>query len=88
MKIKIAAIILCILLVSCTANEDSTIRILENEGYTNISLTGYDWFGCGKEDISSVKFTAEKYNPYTKESNTVTGTVCKGVLKGYTIRYE
>lgn len=75
-------------LASCTPNEDSTIRILQNEGYTNIHLLEYDWFGCSKGDTFSVKFTAEKYNPYTKQSNTITGTVCKGVLKGYTIRYE
>lgn len=33
---------------SCT-NEDGAAKALRVSGFTNVTLTGYDWYGCGKD---------------------------------------
>lgn len=62
-------------------NEQDTTKILQNEGYTNIHLTGYDAFGCADGDVFSTGFTATNSN-----GKEIRGVVCGGYLKGYTIR--
>lgn len=70
-------------LISLSQNQppDSEyIRILTEEGYSNIRLHGYQTLGCGEGDYYSQTFTA------TKQDRPVKGVVCKGISKGYTIR--
>jgi hypothetical protein len=67
-------------MTSCT-NKTETIRVLEMNGYTNVQAHGYSFFGCGRGDFFSTKFTA------TLNNKTVSGVVCSGLFKGSTIRF-
>ncbi len=79
---KLLLILPLILLVGCTQPADAT-RILENDGFTNIQITGYNWFACSKDDTYHTGFVA------VKNGRTVTGTVCAGLLfKNSTIRFN
>lgn len=69
-------------LVGCTA-PDRSHRILTENGYTDIELTGYSWFACGQDDAFSTGFVAT--SPAGKR---VEGTVCAGWFKGATIRFD
>lgn len=82
MKRTLITLAACLIFASCT-NEDKTVRILEAEGYTNIEITGYRAFMCGENDTYSTGFKATN-----KNGNNVTGVVCGGFAKGYTIRYD
>jgi hypothetical protein len=55
---------------------------LESQGITDVVITGHDFFGCGKEDVSSVGFTGK--NP---QGHHVKGQVCCGWLKSCTVRW-
>ena len=66
----------------CT-KPDASRRILEREGYTDIRITGYSWFGCSEDDFFSTGFEAKKNGQY------VEGTVCAGLFfKGATVRFD
>lgn len=68
--------------VGCT-DEAATRRTLENEGYTDIQVTGYSWWERGEDDTFHTAFTAK--NP---RGNVVSGTVCCGAwTKGCTVRW-
>lgn len=68
--------------ISCI-DKDGTIALLTSQGFTNINITGYDCFSCGKGDVYHTGFTAQSPN-----GSFVKGTVCKGWLKGATIRFK
>lgn len=66
----------------CTSKNDAE-RALTAQGFTNIEMTGYDFFSCGKDDFYHTGFKATNV-----KGQTVTGTVCSGLLiKNATIRY-
>jgi hypothetical protein len=67
-------------MVSCT-NPGGTKKLLKAEGYTDIEITGYRFLVCGDDQIRT-GFKAKK------NGNEITGTVCEGILKGKTIRYD
>lgn len=80
---KLVVLVLMLSISACTRPENST-RILQEQGYTNIQITGYSWFACSKDDTTSTGFIAT--NPTGKR---VTGTVCSGMIfKNSTIRFE
>lgn len=58
-------------------------RTLQSQGYTEIKMTGYRFFGCGRGDWTSQGFTAQSPTGITVE-----GTVCAGLLKNVTVRLE
>ena len=73
---------LALVLSGCTSPDNAT-KALEAYGYTDIQITGYDFFGCdSKDDDFHTGFTA------TENGHKVTGVVCAGLLKGQTIRIE
>ncbi len=79
---KILFLIALLALTACTDNATAT-RILHREGYTNIQMTGYNFFACGQGDFYSTGFTAMK-NGYR-----VDGVVCSGLFfKNATIRFD
>lgn len=61
----------------------SAKRVLQEQGYNNIKMTGHQFLMCGDNDVYARGFTA-----YTKDSILVKGCVCSGINKGYTIRFE
>lgn len=60
--------------------EQATV-ILQEEGYTNIQITGGSVMGCGEGDWKKTTFRAKN-----QAGNTVSGVVCCGMLKGCTVR--
>lgn len=83
MKKLIIAAGLVALLSGCTNGSEAT-RILKENGYKNIRMTGYSWFACSKEDWYHTGFSA-----VSPSGNNVQGTVCSGLIfKNSTIRFE
>lgn len=85
LKKSIFAIALCglILLGGCTQPDGATKHLLD-AGYTNVEITGYNFFACSEDDIAHTGFRAT--GPTGRQ---VSGTVCGGVfLKGATIRLD
>jgi len=83
MKKTIFIIATVIFLTGCLTDNTEARRILEAEGYTEISFTGYKCFTCSKDDAYATGFKAK-----TIVGKEVTGTVCGGFLKGHTIRID
>lgn len=72
-----------ILLAACTDPQNAT-RVLADQGYTNIQITGYSAWACGKDDDYHTGFTAT-----SPAGHPVKGTVCAGAwFKNSTIRFE
>ena len=84
MKMKLLATVLLSanLLCSCTS-KDSAEKLLESQGFVDIEIGGYALFSCSDDDTFRTKFKAK-----TKEGEEVSGAVCKGIVKGQTIRYD
>lgn len=81
-KLTIVFVLLTsVLLTSCTQPDKAT-EILVREGYQNIQIEGYAFFGCGEDDTFKTRFSAEK------NDQPVTGVVCAGLGKGSTIRFD
>ncbi len=68
-------------LPSCT-DEASSRRALMSAGFTDIVFTGYEWFGCGKDDEFHTGFKAKNVR-----GETVSGVVCCGLFKSCTVRF-
>ena len=58
-------------------------RTLVDAGYTDIEITGYRWLGGSDSDTFRTGFKAT--SPTGKR---VSGIVCSGWFKGYTIRFD
>lgn len=57
--------------------------VLDNEGYTEVTFTGYKWGACADSDNYHTGFRAKN-----REGKVVEGVVCCGAfLKSCTIRY-
>lgn len=76
--------ILAIILIGCgNVNTESAQKTLRSQGMTEIKLRGYSIFGCDRNDNFRTKFTAKDVN-----GNKVSGTLCSGIFKGMTVRYD
>lgn len=70
-------------LAACTDPSTAT-RVLEDQGYTSVQMTGYNFMACSKDDTFHTGFTAKSPN-----GRQVSGTVCAGAFfKNSTIRFE
>ena len=56
---------------------------IEQAGYTDVTVTGHAWFGCGQGDLQSQQFTAIGLN-----QKPVEGYLCGGWFKGRTVRLK
>ena len=79
---KLCLFLVCISLLGCT-DPDKARSVLSSNGYKNIEITGYSYFACSKDDTYQTGFTA-----ISPSGQRITGTVCSGILKGSTIRFE
>lgn len=77
--VAIAFVIAATTLSGCT-QPDQAIQVLTRDGYTEIYIEGYDWFGCSEDDTFRTKFSA------IKNGQKVQGVVCSGYFKGSTVR--
>ena len=82
MKQQILVITLAMALTACSRPEEAT-RALTGAGYTQISITGYRFFGCAEQDGWRTGFKATG-----AAGHQVSGVVCSGFLKGATIRTD
>jgi hypothetical protein len=69
-------------LSGCT-NEPHARKVLAENGYTSVQITGYSWFSCDDKDTFSTGFVAT-----APGGRKVTGAVCEGWLKNATIRFQ
>lgn len=81
-KIAITIALAASVLAGCTQPETAK-RALEAQGFSDIQMKGYAFFGCGKDDLYSDKFTAKN-----AKGAPVSGVVCGGLLKGATVRFD
>lgn len=73
----------CLWLSGCT-DQRTARRVLEQQGYTDIRVGGFDPFACSDDDTYSTKFTAT--TPYGAR---VSGVVCSSqFFKGATVRFH
>jgi hypothetical protein len=80
---RLLVIVAVAVLAACTDPKTAT-RVLEDQGYTNIQMTGYTLFSCSPDDTFHTGFSAK--SPAGRQ---VSGTVCAGLLfKNSTIRFE
>jgi len=78
----VVMLILALFIGGCSDGPEAQ-RVLTQQGYTQIQITGVNFFSCGEGDIYRTGFTALTYTQQKVE-----GTVCSGVLKGNTIRLD
>lgn len=65
-------------------DKEGATAALRANGFTDISITGRNWFACGNGDFYRTGFSAKNVR-----GETVYGTVCGGLLfKGNTIRWD
>jgi|GEM_PF-2148758 len=62
---------------------EGAYQTLENAGYSNIQIGGYDWRLKGRDDYYSTSFDANG-----PTGRPVSGAVTRGYYKGNTIRFE
>lgn len=83
MKRWILAALFACAAASCT-DQKTARRVLEDQGYTDISVGGFDAFGCSDDDTYATKFTATSPN-----GKRVSGVVCSSqFFKGSTVRFH
>lgn len=73
-------LLLVLILTACT-DEPRSRRVLEEAGYTDITLTGYSHWSCSDSDTYSTGFNAK--GPTGRHTS---GAVCCGTMKNCTIR--
>lgn len=82
-NVKRLILVAALILSGCTDPSNAT-RILEDNGYSQVQITGYNWMACSKDDTYHTGFTA-----VAPGGRHVSGTVCAGVFfKNSTIRFE
>lgn len=82
----IAALLIVLALTGCFTDEPNAKRVVEMQGYTDVQITGYRWFGCGDKDSVHTGFTAK-----SAKGQPVSGVVCSGITwfgKNYTVRFD
>jgi hypothetical protein len=80
--IAIAITILVAIPKGCTQS-DKTVHLLQQQGYTNITITGWRPFMASSGESFSTGFEATAPN-----GNRISGAVTGGFLKGSTIRFD
>jgi len=77
----VTAVFLAAIAVSGCTRPDATVSMLESQGYTEVDITGYNFFGCSKDDSFHTGWTATSVTGARVE-----GVACAGLFKGTTIR--
>jgi len=82
-RIALVALLIAPMFASCT-NEEAAARTLRVNGYKDVRLTGYEFWGCSKDDGTCTGFEATAPN-----GERVKGAVGCGLFgcdKGCTVR--
>lgn len=80
---KILVLLGVVLSVSSCTQEDDALRILRSQGFHNIQITGFRFFGCDEKDTFHTGFVAT-----SQSGQRLSGVVCSGFLKGSTVRFD
>lgn len=75
-------LLLVALLATACTDESGSRRALEAQGFTDVVIDGYAWFGCSEDDHFHTSFHAKNATGHP-----VSGVVCCGVLKNCTVRF-
>lgn len=78
----VVALLVFILPSGCTS-ESTARRVLDEQGYTQVEITGWRPFMKSKYDFYSTGFKA-----VSPSGKVVTGAVTSGFFKGSTIRFD
>jgi hypothetical protein len=81
--ITVGAFLLSMLLVTGCTDPRGTARVLEQNGYTDVEITGWRPLAADKGDYFATGFRAKSVT-----GTEVTGTVTRGWFKGNTIRLD
>lgn len=79
---KRLVLVLTLALTGCT-DPSSAQKALDDMGFKEINVTGYRWFSCGEDYLFHTGYQAK--NPNGKQ---VTGTVCSGLFKGSSVKFD
>lgn len=79
----VAFIFILILSMRGCTDPEGAIRVLQQNDYTDIKITGHRWFGGSQGDTYITGFEAR-----SPKGNLVTGVVTSGWFKGSTIRFD
>lgn len=82
MKKLLLGAFLALAVAGCSDSKTAQ-RVLTQQGYTEIEITGWSPFSCSEDDTFSTGFIATSPGGIR-----VTGTVCSAWLKGATIRFD
>ncbi len=85
MKKLLLAAVAALALTGCSAPDKAT-KVLSDQGYTAVEITGWRMFGCSDDDDFTTGFRAK-----TAAGHEVTGVVCSSwglFSKGATIRLD
>ncbi len=84
-RVIVLAVVLMGLMIAVLGCEDAdrARATLEDYGFTNINVGGYEPFTCGDDYTFSNEFEAT--NPQHRR---VHGVVCCGYLKGCTVKFQ
>ncbi len=74
------AAVAALMLAGCS-DAPTAERVLRQQNYKDIRITGFSWFSCGRDDSFATGFRAKAPN-----GETVEGVVCSGWFKGATVR--
>jgi hypothetical protein len=76
--------LLFLFLTACTPSNETSIRVLEDNGFTSVRLGGFAFFGCSEGDSLTMNF--EAIGPTGRP---VSGVLCCGmVFKSCTVRMD
>ena len=78
----IVVLFFAISLQGCT-DKEGAMRVLQQNGYKDITITGYRWGMGGEKDTYVTGFEAT-----SPSGSRVSGAVCSGIFKGSTIRFD
>lgn len=77
---------LCLALVLSCTNEGAATQTLLDSGYTDITITGFDYFTCADSDQTCTGFEAR--GPTGRYTQGAVGCNATGCGKGCTIRLK
>jgi hypothetical protein len=70
--------------LAASPTEPASLKVVEQQGFTNVHYTGFRFWGCGRGDWYHTGFTATAPN-----GTPTSGIVCDGLFfKGKTVRFD
>lgn len=81
MRISLGIVAVATLALVGCSDAPTAERVLRQQNYKDIRITGYSWSGCSRDDDFATGFIARAPN-----GEMVEGVVCSGWFKGATVR--